>query len=298
MNPQRIISSIGVGAAAVLLGLGIQYAVAQTWNAAPSSPPSNNVPAPINVGSGSQIKLGGLSVLGQGVASGSSTLDVEGVGYIRGLVLGSNNGSALQILDGNQGTDKVLTSDANGNARWSALGGGSSGTCNETPTAVVPSTTYHNTTGTKLAVVVSGNAVDAYISASPSFVAPVVSSTDGNSFTFIVPPGYYYSLDGVQPGNQITASAWQICEGSGGSGVTQITPGNNVTISPSNGTGNVTVNASSAGTIVGSCYYSKGYPHTGTGTCSCPTGSTKLVIDDNAPGGTGVPDDFLCVSSN
>ena len=84
MNPQRIISSIGVGAAAVLLGLGIQYAVAQTWNAAPSSPPSNNVPAPINVGSGSQIKLGGLSVLGQGVASGSSTLDVEGVGYIRG----------------------------------------------------------------------------------------------------------------------------------------------------------------------------------------------------------------------
>ena len=121
MNTKKIISSITVGAGAVILGLGLQYALAD-WSAAPSSPPSNNVAAPINVSSSYQAKVGGIT-LGSSVASTSIPLDVEGVGYAQALIVGKNIAKTFQYLDGNQGAGKVLTSDASGNASWQAGGG-------------------------------------------------------------------------------------------------------------------------------------------------------------------------------
>ena len=121
MNFRKIVSSIGIGAGAVILGLGVQYAAAQ-WTAAPSTPPGNNVAAPINVSSTSQAKAGFLSI-GTTTPPSTNYLDVEGAAYIQGLVLGQNGGPALQILDGHQASGTVLTSDANGKATWQSPGG-------------------------------------------------------------------------------------------------------------------------------------------------------------------------------
>lgn len=46
----------------VVVALGASYIHAQTWNPAPSSPPSNNTIFPVNVSANDQVKLGGLSV--------------------------------------------------------------------------------------------------------------------------------------------------------------------------------------------------------------------------------------------
>jgi len=119
MNIKKIISSIGIGAGAVILGLGIQYAMA-VWTVAPGSP--TNCPtgypgcdAPINVSSSTQTKNGPL------------TVNFAGIQQIGLKVLGN-----IQMVDGNQGAGKILMSDANGVATWvstSSLGivGNSSG---------------------------------------------------------------------------------------------------------------------------------------------------------------------------
>jgi len=122
MNIKRIISSVGIGAGAIIIGLGIQIALAD-WSPAPPNPPQNNVAAPINVGLNYQTKAGGFSLLGQNVATGSSTLDVEGVSFLRGLII---NG-VFQYVNGTVASGSVMTSDANGNASWQAGGSGSSG---------------------------------------------------------------------------------------------------------------------------------------------------------------------------
>jgi hypothetical protein len=127
MNIKRIISSVGIGAGAIIIGLGVQYALAN-WSPAPPNPPSNNTPAPINVGTSPQAKNGSLS-LGTSVATSTIPLDVEGIGYLQALIVGKNVAKTFQYLDGNQGPGKVLTSDANGNASWQA-GAGSSSSAN------------------------------------------------------------------------------------------------------------------------------------------------------------------------
>lgn len=87
--------------------MGTSYLYAQ-WAGPQANPPGQNVDAPLNVGSVSQIKQAGLSLL---------SLIVNG---------------KVQIQDGTQGKGKVLLSDANGIAGWvstSSLGiGGGSGT--------------------------------------------------------------------------------------------------------------------------------------------------------------------------
>ena len=130
MNIKRIISSVGIGAGAIIIGLGVQYAMAN-WIPAPGSPPNCSDPtipgcnAPINVGTSAQAKNGSLS-LGTSVATTSVSLDVEGkLSWLTGLI---DNGP-FQLIDAGalagQDNGKVLTSDANGNASWQA-GGGSS----------------------------------------------------------------------------------------------------------------------------------------------------------------------------
>ncbi|MDR3558427.1 MAG: hypothetical protein P4L61_02750 [Candidatus Pacebacteria bacterium] len=100
MNTKKIVSSIAIGAGAVIIGLGLQYALAD-WTSAPSNPPSGNTPAPLNVGSEPQIKSGILGVIG--------------------LVTGTLNVAAGASTTA--GT--VLTNDGAGNASWASGGSGS-----------------------------------------------------------------------------------------------------------------------------------------------------------------------------
>jgi len=57
----------------------------------------------------------------------------------------------------------------------------------------------------------------------------------------------YNKLDVVAGGALSNATSTPVSGGSGGSGVTQIVAGTNVTISPSGGTGVVTVNSTAGG---------------------------------------------------
>jgi len=120
MNTKRILSSIVIGAGAIIIGLGLQYALA-AWTSAPTGTPPNcpagypGCDAPINVSTSTQTKNGPL------------TLNFAGIQSIGLKVLGN-----IQMVDGNQGQGKVLMSDANGVATWvstSSLGivGNSSG---------------------------------------------------------------------------------------------------------------------------------------------------------------------------
>lgn len=79
-------------------------------------PPGGNPPAPINVGSTSQVKMGGLEL-----KSGLSVYN-ESFSNLIGLLVDANSAlfyvNLFQIANGTQGFGKVLTSDANGFASW------------------------------------------------------------------------------------------------------------------------------------------------------------------------------------
>ncbi len=101
MNIKKVISSIGVGAGAIILGFGLQYTLA-SWTAAPSNPPTGNVAAPINVSGGGE---NGTSVYAQ-VKTGLLTL--ENLAIVN-----------LNVASGTVTTaGSVLTNDGNGNASW------------------------------------------------------------------------------------------------------------------------------------------------------------------------------------
>jgi len=75
----KIIKEISKTIAVVVISSLVVVAVtfAQTWNSAPSSPPSNNAPAPINVSNTSQSKAGNFTanVIGaNGFCLGSSCI--------------------------------------------------------------------------------------------------------------------------------------------------------------------------------------------------------------------------------
>lgn len=57
----KFLNSIKVLVLAFALALGANV-VFGAWTSAPSTPPSNNTDAPINVGYGGQVKLGALSL--------------------------------------------------------------------------------------------------------------------------------------------------------------------------------------------------------------------------------------------
>ncbi len=138
-------SLLDIAKAAVLLlivGFGAATLSAQgTWTPAPANPPANNAAAPINVSLTAQRKFGPLFLGTSAVLSDPiiSTFDVLGLASTTFLstdnllvskavtfAAGSPmkrllfNSAGLSLIDGTQGAGKVLTSDANGIASWTA----------------------------------------------------------------------------------------------------------------------------------------------------------------------------------
>lgn len=91
----RILETFKITFLALLLTVGIGYVFA-AWTPAPANPPNGNTDAPINVGASAQTKTGAL------------TLGDLTSGYV----------TKFAVKDGSQGAGRVLTSDANGNAKW------------------------------------------------------------------------------------------------------------------------------------------------------------------------------------
>ena len=175
MNIKKIISSVGIGAGAIILGLGIQYVLADSLDGsfknATCAPPECNTAAPINVGSSIQYKTGDSGNANPGIvirpAGSSQTMpsgtlfDVVGTALMNSLYTGN-----LNVTDTNTSLAKancptgsagcengyVLMNDGSGNATWvstSSLGIGGSGNSSTTInnfTHYVP--LYSNTTWT------------------------------------------------------------------------------------------------------------------------------------------------------
>ncbi len=87
-------------------------AYVKAWTGPTMSPPNGNVAAPLNSSSSTQSKLGSLIL-----NAGTPIQNAIGL-----TVFGS-----LMVVDGNQGSGKVLTSDASGNASWQTASVGGSG---------------------------------------------------------------------------------------------------------------------------------------------------------------------------
>lgn len=126
-NKNKLFSGFSIAIVALILSLGLSYALAQTstWTAPQCAPPGCNVDAPLNVGSSHQSKLGSVSINTTTSNPDPFGLDVFGISRFFGNVqIGTTtNGkyATIQIVDGNQGAGKVLTSDGNGNASWQTL---------------------------------------------------------------------------------------------------------------------------------------------------------------------------------
>lgn len=98
--------------AGLFLGAFAISAIAATWTPPTAPPPSGNVDAPINAGTGDQGKAGRLAVGATAFRTGVQKLDIPGSALINDIVT-----NTLTITS-NAGANKVLTSDANGVATW------------------------------------------------------------------------------------------------------------------------------------------------------------------------------------
>lgn len=124
-SSQKFLSILKVIVLALILAVGIQYIHAFTSAPVPAPTCPTGYPgcdAPLNVGSSAQTKLGSLTVNGSTTAQNAIGLYAWGQSVFNTGGVGT---SAIQIIDGSQGVGKVLTSDANGNATWTAGGGNS-----------------------------------------------------------------------------------------------------------------------------------------------------------------------------
>src|SRR3989338_3229446 len=250
---QNVNKTLSILAIAIVVGLAATVVSAQASNwLPPSAPPTGgNPPAPINVGASPQSKQGALSLGTTNLPTTGTMLDVIGVLTTNALgVFGDAHiTGTIQIDGGSPGEGKVLTSDASGLASWQDLGSGPSGSCGTSPfQTMMAGGVYQNTTGGQLIVVadaIGGGGIRGLIHITSDMVIGKVVAQNFSSVTFVVPPGYYYAVQLVGGGTLRYSEAWKVCGGSGGggSGVTKIIAGNNVTISPPEGTGDVTVNA-------------------------------------------------------
>ncbi len=87
---KEIIQTFKILLTAVVISLGISYVYA--WTPPPLAPPAGNTPAPLDVGTTTQIKIGGLGVnaftansasfsgnVGRGVTNPTDKLQVNGI---------------------------------------------------------------------------------------------------------------------------------------------------------------------------------------------------------------------------
>lgn len=213
------------------LSVGVSYVFAD-WAPPLTSPPSCPVgdpgcDAPVNVGTVAQIKDGDLTVdafaallnsyfaqkLGIGIVPSASSPALEVAGQVK-------------ITGGSPGSGKVLTSDSTGLASWEAptTGGGTGGGINGVNgIAGVNASTVNN--------IVT-------LSTDTNYVQRRISNTCQS--------GYFI--------RNISALGVADCQpdqsngggGGSGNGVSQIIAGTNINISPSNGTGAVTINSTSS----------------------------------------------------
>ncbi|MEK7645015.1 MAG: hypothetical protein AAB391_01675 [Patescibacteria group bacterium] len=96
---------------------------------------------------------------------------------------------------------------------------------NQSGPSMLSGTTYQNTSGTQLIVVATAsetsfsgqNALAGYIgvsSASTLVSQEIFTSTNRNSITFLVPPGYYYKVvNGATNSPTLSSTAWKLCGG-------------------------------------------------------------------------------------
>ncbi len=102
---------------ALVLTLGVGYAVAGNFTSPNCAPPGCNADAPLNVGSGSQGKAGTLAV-------GTTDTSILGLANLALKVNGTilSNGAAfngpIAITDGTQATGRILVSSDTGFATW------------------------------------------------------------------------------------------------------------------------------------------------------------------------------------
>jgi hypothetical protein len=240
MNFKKIVSSIGIGAGAIIIGLGIQYALAQTagtWSPPGTgypagtncTPPNCNVPAPINVGNNWQEKLGSLTVgtsnpCNKDASGNCITLDVgsggglfNSLGVISQLVYGGSGSSVTSLGGLAPAKGEVLTAlDANGTVGWRTPVTGTAGYQN------IVSYGYTSATNG----LISTNGIYTWVAPAGITSAQVTVVGGGGS-------GSYGYTVGQQEGD---------CAGGGGGGTAQsiisVTPGTsyNITVGTTGGT--------------------------------------------------------------
>ena len=116
---KNILSFLKAALFVLVLTLGVVYAQAQ-WTDAPASPPNNNVPPPVNVGTVDQVKdaglgLNALAVFGQGLFTGEVQIGNSGAACTSGLAGGMRYNSTDKTMEYCNGMD------------WTALGSSGGG---------------------------------------------------------------------------------------------------------------------------------------------------------------------------
>lgn len=119
-----------VATLAVLAG---SASVIRAYTPPTNTPPNGGVPAPVNVGSVSQVKLGGLGANFLTAANGSMLMGGTAPTSANLVILGNTFavndgaiGSTLRIFDGVSGNNPgdVLTLQSDGTAKWDPAGSG------------------------------------------------------------------------------------------------------------------------------------------------------------------------------
>ena len=307
-----------VGAGAVVIGLGLQYALADTggsWTPAPSSPPSGNVAAPINVSSTAQAKMGGLALGTVTPPSGGILANVVGILNANSVVT-----QLFQYTDGANDTGKILmATSSTGLAQWVStstlgLGSGSNTIVYINPVTVATvsvgatwTTASLSSVGlpSNVSAVILGTTIDAYNdqadvgiymradSSHPTYKlagtetsgggAPSLSGFNQGIYPISASKTFDYEADSGASGSIVLVG---YIVGSGPTstvyvgGVTSITAGGNITVSGSgaNGTGNVTINTTatqSSGTVGGGCSVDSIGTITNWGVGTCTLNSVK-----------------------